>query len=245
MIYALSLVLLVVIVESKTYSPIGGNLAGAIDWNPSAIYVNHLYNMRRLGSANSPWDGTGMTYDHNGNPMQDWGLYLLGVNTEPQEYIGNWSISFTGRGRIGCANGPSIPYQQYNATTNTVSAIMTVSKGQWVFWCTVTNTTGTTKDIKWIRPGYDINDYPTFTKSYLAQYNGWNTFRFMDWFSTNGNGLVNWVDLQTRMCRTLEEFLMSSQSNFATYSIQTLGSTFLLTQLTIMLHKWHNCSRLS
>jgi len=192
--YIISISIIFGLVDSKSYFPLGGNLGGAIDWVPSAVFVNHLDNMRRMGSANAPWDGTGMTFDKYGNPQQDFGLYLLGVNSEPQETIGNWSISFTGTGTISCSNGPQIPYQHYNATTNKVSAIMTVYKGQWTFWCSVRGTNGTTTDIKWIRPGYDINDYPTFTKSYLAQFPGWNTFRFMDWFGTNGNTLVNWAD---------------------------------------------------
>lgn len=38
-----------------------------------------------------------------------------------------------------------------------------------------------------IRPGYDINNPPTFTKSMLAPLQGLDTFRFMDW---GGNYII-------------------------------------------------------
>lgn len=37
--------------------------------------------------------------------------------------------------------------------------------------------------LKAIRPGYDINNPPIFTKSILSALKGLNTFRFMDWAS--------------------------------------------------------------
>ena len=32
-----------------------------------------------------------------------------------------------------------------------------------------------------IRPGFDINNYPTFTPDYVNMYQGFQTLRFMDW----------------------------------------------------------------
>lgn len=48
-----------------------------------------------------------------------------------------------------------------------------------------------------IRPGYPVDNYPTFTNSTVAMRTGFNTLRFMDWAATNGNEIENWADRNT------------------------------------------------
>ncbi|CAF3298259.1 unnamed protein product [Rotaria sp. Silwood2] len=194
MIWFIIISILMSIANVHTLLSIGVNLDGLHDWSRSLPYVNLVRQARVWGSADRPWDGNA-TFDLvSGWPNNDFGIVLATNNIDMG---GTYMLYAKGNAQVSTAGGSpaNIVNKTYDASTNTLTALINVPQGAIQMMLSFRNTTGPgLQDIAILQPGYDLSSKSRITKLMLAHLSRFNIIRFMDWTNTNANYEVNWND---------------------------------------------------
>ena len=194
MIWLIISSILIAISNVHTLVPIGANLDGLADWSRSRPYVNLIRQARSWGSPDVPYDGNATFDPVTGWPTSDFGMVLA---TDNIDLGGKYLLQAKGNAVVSISGGCSgyITNQTYDATTNTLTAIVNIPEGEEQSFLSFRNTTGPgLQDIALLQPGYDITSKSNITKVMLAHLSRFNILRFMDWTGTNGNFEHNWND---------------------------------------------------
>jgi hypothetical protein len=188
------IILSILICVAKVNSvPISAGMDGLADWSQSHPYVNLVRQARTWGSPQMPWDGSAKFDPKTGWPLEDFGMVLASGSLDlGGKYLfygkGNAQISFT-----ACSGYTT--NQTYDASTNTMTAIINVPEGEQQLLLSFHNTSGPgLTDIALLQPGYNLASKSNITKLTLAHLSRFSILRFMDWTGTNGNLETNWED---------------------------------------------------
>ena len=185
----------------------GMNTWSLNDWDGSFAFVDAMKHAR-------PWNTTSMqtlaTVDQNGWPTEDAGTVIY--TGDAAHINGTYKLVFNGQGTIGGVyNGytMSVANQQYDASTNTTTADITITvtnpePGANVGISirnsqrTPTSAVGSGfTNMRLYRPGYPTDGSVVFTSYYVQAMQVGSAIRTMDWSATNGNTTVNWADRNT------------------------------------------------
>jgi hypothetical protein len=185
----------------KATIPLGANLDGVTDYSLGNAFVDMIKQARQFFSIarSTPETFVPATVDANGWPTEDFEVYVqTGTLNTAKVYNGTYKLSFTGRATVDTSITPGgmVSNVVYHPLTNTTTADVTVhasdSSSNWYFVLDFTNTHGSVKNVKLIRPGYAANTTQVFTNQFLRTLQPFSTLRFMDWAATNNNPVANW-----------------------------------------------------
>lgn len=183
---------------SRLKVAIGANLQGITDYSRTNSYVNLIHQARRYGSPEQPWDEKAILGD-DGWPIGDFGVVLMTKQKNNSEITGIYKIGFSGRAEVTtvATEDATIFPVRYDPITNQSRVDIALGKNTDKFMLKFTNTGFGIKNLKIIRPGYDFNNPPLFTRPFLEHIDRFETLRFMDWLRTNNNPVVYWSDRST------------------------------------------------
>ena len=160
--------------------PIGAGMNGLGDWSRSHPYVNLIHQARKWGSPQTPFDGSATFDPKTGWPTCDFGVVIATDNVDlgGQYFLyakGNADVSISG----GCSG--YITNKTYDATTNTMTAIINVPEGEDQTFLSFRNTTGPgLQDIAVLQSGYNLTSKSNITKLTLTHISRFSILRFMD-----------------------------------------------------------------
>lgn len=177
---------------------LGANLPRIADWQRTPVFVNLIHHARRFGTANKPWDKMALLGE-DGWPIGDFGVVLMSAHRGVSNIEGTYKISFDGHAHISTIASPvTIKSNSYNPATNQTYAEVVLDKGADQFMLSFTKTGLGIKNLKVIRPGYNLNNPPIFTRSFLEHINRFGTLRFKDWVQIDNSPVVSWPNRSTR-----------------------------------------------
>jgi hypothetical protein len=195
MVYFIIISILISIINLSTSVPIGGNLEGVRDHSRSLQYVNLIRQARQWGNPNTPWHGNASLSDPiTGWPISDFGVQ---ISSGAVDMGGTYLLHAKGNANVSLMGGSedSIKNKTYNATTNTLTAFVTVREGATDLVLIFRNTTGPgLQNISLLQPGYNLSSQSNISNLMLVHLSRLNVIRFMDWTDTNLNFEVNWND---------------------------------------------------
>ena len=190
--------------------PVSTSIDGLADYTHTMPFVNLVKQSRPPGSARSPYDNN-CSVDAAGWPTQDFGLVLITDDASPPPpqgtgvlmegiYLisatGNASLIFPGTTGylLNCSYSPS-PANKLLCFYN-----VTASGNFWVgFELTQRDPAnpssgGGLVDVVVLQPGYGLDRADDFTDALLTLVSRFDSLRFMDWRSTNGNTELTWAN---------------------------------------------------
>jgi hypothetical protein len=194
MIWFIIISILISISNVSTLIPIAANFVGLRDWDRSLPYVNLVRQSRVWGSASAPWDANATFDPITGWPTSDFGMVIA---TGSIDMGGKYLFYAKGNAQIEAVGGSPayITNQTYDASSNTMTALVNVPQGATQMMLGFQNTTGPgLQDIALLQPGYNLTSKSDITKLMLAHLSRFNIIRFMDWTDTNSNFETNWND---------------------------------------------------
>ena len=193
-------------VATGNLNQFGMNVWTLSDWDGSFAFVDAMKHARPWSTSNMQ---TFASTDQNGWPTEDAGTVMY---TGMLEHInGTYKLVFNGQGNIaGVYSGFSLAVsnQQYDASTNTTTADLTVAITRPTgasFGISITRSQRTPSspigsgftNVRLYRPGYPTDGSVVFTDYYVKAMQIGSVIRTMDWTNTNSNTLVNWSDRNT------------------------------------------------
>mgnify|MGYP002475020929 CR=1 FL=1 len=173
---------------------ISANFVGLSDYSRSLPYVDLIEQSRKWGSPGTPWDGNGTFDSITGWPTADFGVIIVSDNLDMG---GIYLLYANGNAEISepIDRGTQITNKIYDATTNTLTALVNVPQNTTQIMLSFRNTTGPgLQNISWLQPNYNISSKSDITNLTLAHISRFSLLRFMDWTDTNGNPEENWSD---------------------------------------------------
>ena len=175
-----------------TATSIGANIGGLSDYDGKLPYVNLIRQARSWGSPDKPWDGTATFDPVTGWPTEDFGIVLADASFD----LGGAYLFYAKGNAEVSIDLDSVGYvsnKTYDASTNTMTAIINIEQGAPQVLIAVRNTSGPgLQDIAILQPGYNLTAKSNFTNLLLVHLSRFSIIRFMDWTGTNGNPEVNW-----------------------------------------------------
>lgn len=186
--------LLLLIGNTSTLVSVGANLSSLRDWVRSLPWVNLVRQSRSWGSPTTPWDGNATFDPTTGWPTSDFGMVLVsdGVDLGGKYLLyakGNASVTIENH-----ANG-YISEQNYDPSTNTLTAFINLEQGQQDFFLGFRNTSGPgLQDIAVLQPGYNLTAKSNITNLILTHLSRFSMIRFKDWTNTDDSVDSNWND---------------------------------------------------
>ena len=194
MIWFTIVALLVSIGNVHTSVSIGANLDGLADWSRSLPYVNLIRQARTWGTPDKPWDGNATFDPITGWPSSDFGIVLA---SDSADFGGAYLFYAKGNAEISIDldSASYVSDKTYDASTNTLTAVINIVQNASQVLISCRNTTGPgLQDIAILQPGYNITAKSNITNLMLTHLSRFSIVRFMDWVGTNGNSEVNWND---------------------------------------------------
>jgi len=173
---------------------LGANLPPIFDWTRTPTYVDLIHQARLFGSPDTPWDGLA-TLGSDGWPVGDFGVTLLSGQDGVASNAGTYKVSFTGQATVRTTSSDGrTSNQTYDAGRNRTTLDVVLPDGLYGYMLMLafTNTGAGIKNLQVIRPGYDPDAPPLFTKPFLDHIARFKTVRLMDWLRTNGNPVTTW-----------------------------------------------------
>jgi len=178
---------------------VGAGGEGLADWSRSNTFVDLMKQSRgfRVSTAGGE---RAASVDAQGWPTEDcWTIaHTVGLDTAAT-YNGVYKLSYKGSATADLwwsISGSTITNRQYNAATDTTSYdvrlnyLPTHDDGYLVL--RFTNTNGTLKNIRLLRPGYSATNTPLFTTEFKNHAARFPAIRFMDWTHTNFQEVSEW-----------------------------------------------------
>ena len=194
MLWSVIISILISITNINALVPIGGNVPGLSDYGRSQQYANLLRQARPWGSADKPWDGNATFDPTTGWPTSDFGMVIA---TDSVDFGGTYLLYAKGNAEISepVDRSTYITNKTYDASTNTLTAVVNVPQGVDQLMLSFRNTTGPgLQDMVILQTGYNLTEKSNLTKLLLAHLSRFSLLRFMDWIETNGNFQTNWND---------------------------------------------------
>jgi hypothetical protein len=178
---------------------LGANLPAVYDWTRTPMFVDLINQARRFGQPSTPWDENA-TLGADGWPVGDFGVVLMSGQEGVSGNDGVYKVSFDGQATVRVeSSDASISNLVYDAARKRTTLDVTLVDGVYHYNLMLSfNNTGTgIKNLKVIRPGYDANAAPLFTKAFLDHIARFKTVRLMDWLRTNNNTVTSWATRTT------------------------------------------------
>lgn len=176
-----------------TAQPRGVNLAPVSDYAQTPVFVNLLEQARRFGTPQAPWDEKALL-GADGWPVGDFGVVLMVGQARVPETPGSYAVSFTGQARVEVVASPAqLRAPHYDAAKNRSTLEVVMPPGADQLMLRFTGTGSGIKDLQVLRPGYDTQHPPRFTRLFLQHIAPFKTLRFMDWLHTNGSTVRTWA----------------------------------------------------
>jgi hypothetical protein len=174
----------------KTQQRIGVNLAGVSDYSATHEFVDLVMQSRGFGLPGAPWSTTPIQLDPNdGWPLVDFGIVVMTGQETTVGLGGTYTIKYKGPSgaKVEAIAGTlgTLSNHTYDTVTQQHTWLFAFPEGAKQMFLSFTGTQGKLKDLKIIRPGYDADLPPTYTREYMAQLARFSTLRFMDWEHTN------------------------------------------------------------
>jgi hypothetical protein len=180
-------------------SYLGANMPYNVDWSPTPVYTDLVRQARCFGTKEAPWGECSVPVGADGWPTGDFGVFLM---TGPWLY-GTYKLSFTGKADVGL-NGTGntvLANKVYDATKNRTTIDVVRQPGAQHMALTFSNTGSGIKDLKVMRPGYDPDTAPLYTREFLDHIARFRVLRFMEWLDTNTTQVQTWSQRTTRTTR--------------------------------------------
>ena len=185
-------------------APLGGNLNGEIDWSGDQAFVDMIKTTRGFYTLTGRKDAQG-NQDHaltdaNGWPAEDFSVHVYDRAVGLPLDAGVYHLSFTGSPDAQIdkgASGADVTLTKTGTDANGVTRYdVTVGTNCTTLEFNFHSTAGGVKALKVVRPGYDANKPPLFTKQFLSMLRAShpNLLRFMDWHCTNANLEEHWSE---------------------------------------------------
>ena len=172
---------------------LGVNLAPVSDYSQTPVFVNLMEQARRFGSAETPWDEKAVL-GADGWPVGDFGVVLMVGQRHVPGTAGKYAVSFTGRARVEVVASPALVRNAaYDAQKNHSTLEVVMPPGAEQLMLRFIGTGQGIKALRVIRPGYDAQHPPHFTRLFLQHIAPFKTLRFMDWLRTNGSTVRTWT----------------------------------------------------
>lgn len=175
-------------------APLGVNLPPVNDWMYTPVYADLMYQARRFGSPQAPWDERA-TLRADGWPAGDFGVLL---STGLAGYAGNagtYRVLFKGRAQVAVvASRAQVLHTTYRAALDETQADVQVAPEATQLALAFTGTGAGISALRVLRPGYTGPHPPLFTREFLAHIQGYSALRFMDWLRTNETTVVRWSE---------------------------------------------------
>jgi hypothetical protein len=189
----LIIISILVSISNVNLVSISAGLDGLADWSRSLVYVNLVRQARTWGSPQAPYDNNATFDPKTGWPTEDFGMVIA---TNSIDMGGKYLLYAKGNAQVSLTDCSGyITNQTYDATTNTMTAILNIREGEEQMFLSFRNTTGPgLKDIALLQPGYDLSSKSNISKVMLAHLSRFDIIRFMDWTGTNNNPETNWDD---------------------------------------------------
>ena len=187
---------------ASAHELLGANLNLIADFTRNHEFVDVMRQSREFGSLADPFN-TVIAVGPDGWPTGDFGVTLMAAQAGVQGLAGTYRVVFNGRATVTSAASGTVGPASYDAARNetrldfsfpadgdTMALRFAVEPGA---------ATNAVKNLRVIRPGFDPDDHPTFTPTWLAHVSRFRILRFMDWLSTNhrANAIVTWADRPT------------------------------------------------
>ena len=199
---ALFLAAFLAFTPAASHELVGANLNLIADFARNHEFVDVMRQSREFGSFADPFD-TVIAVGADGWPTGDFGVTLMAAQAGVRGLAGTYRVIFNGRAAVTSAASGTVGNVSYNAAANetrldfvfpadgdTMALRFAVEPGP---------ASNAVKNLRVIRPGFDPDNHPAFTPTWLAHVSRFRVLRFMDWLSTNhrANSVVAWADRPT------------------------------------------------
>ncbi len=172
---------------------LGANLPAIADYAFTPVYANLLHQARRFGSPNAPWDEAA-PLGPDGWPSGDFGVVLMIGASKTRGNAGTYALAFDGKAQVtAVASGARVQGLRYDSTCQCSQGEVVMPVGEDQLMLAFTQTAGSVKNLRLMRPGYDARRPALFTQTFLAHITRFKTLRFMDWLRTNNNPVTSWA----------------------------------------------------
>lgn len=171
---------------------LGVNLPAVFDWSLTPVYVDLVEQARRFGTPEAPWDENALLGD-DGWPVGDFGVFLATRQRGTSHFAGTYSLRFRGRAEVRLvASKGALGAAHHDPALDITTLKLTVPEDGDQLALAFTATGPGIKDLRVIRPGYDADASPRFTREFLDHIAAFGTVRLMDWLRTNNNPVSRW-----------------------------------------------------
>ena len=177
-------------------TPVSCSIDGLADYSRTMPFCDLAKQARPFGSAQSPYDGN-CTIDKDGWPTQDqFGLVFITETTGPGGIMmdGTYTLRFIGNATLSSrlSTWTLLNYTHDPATDVTLAYIQVPKAGNGVLWISFRDAVmkgGVPggKNISLLQPGCALDDLHALSPSLLKLVGKFDSLRFMDWTTTNGN----------------------------------------------------------
>lgn len=172
---------------------LGVNLPVVNDYTQTPMYVDLMRHARRFGRPQTPWDEAA-ELDAQGWPRGDFGIVLMVGQRQVPESTGVYTVRFKGRALVeAVASDADIRNPRYDPATQRSQVEVVLYPGADQLMLSFTRTGNGVQDLQVLRPGYNPDAPPLFTRAFLQHLAGFQTLRFMDWTQTNGSKVKTWA----------------------------------------------------
>jgi hypothetical protein len=195
--------------DAPATTRMGINLAGPADWSSEMPFVDVFRQSR-------PWISQKQGAAWGKGPDLDIDEFGWVKRLEPGCYAesmlctisgghypaGVYTVLHEGEGRLGVGHNAKI----VESAPGRMRVDVDAAKGGWSLQIRETNPANPVRSVHVIMPGFEAtwNEKP-FHPAFLARWNGFACFRFMDWMHTNGSGIRTWDDRPTLRHQTFSK----------------------------------------
>lgn len=172
---------------------LGANPPPINDYSRTHVYVDLVKQARRFGTAATPWDEKALL-GADGWPIGDFGVFLMTGQAGVSGIAGIYNVIFEGQATVTpVASQAQVRAVRRDTERNTTTVQIEVPEGGDQLALAFTQTGPGIKNLRVIRPGYDADAPPLFTRAFLEHIQRFKTLRFMDWLRTNNNPVTSWA----------------------------------------------------
>ncbi len=171
---------------------LGVNLPPVFSYSNTPMYVDLMRQARRFGTPLAPWDERALL-GADGWPVGDFGIFLMSSQKGLSSLGGTYTLRFRGQAKVAVVASPgSLGPPQVDAASGFTTIKLTLPQPTDQLALAFTSTRGSVKDLSLIRPGYDAENPPLFTREFLDHIAPFKVVRLMDWLRTNNNPISHW-----------------------------------------------------
>ena len=181
-------------VHQRELPSVGVNLPEISDYMRTPVYADLVHRARRFGSVNEPWDERAFLAE-DGWPIGDFGMVVMTAQRGLSTTAGTYMLTFEGRATVSLIGSRAkLGRPVYDERTHRTVQPITLGIDTDQLILQFRDTLNDVKNIKLIRPGYDIDNTPLFTRDFLDMVRPYAVLRFMDWLRTNNSPVGRWSE---------------------------------------------------